>query len=53
MKQKTYKLTWQTTTRGKTKCESAHYATMEAVQKAADELVSCELVDCQPEIEEC
>jgi len=49
---KTYKLTWQTTTRGKTKREVAHYATREAAQKASDELVRRELVESQPEIEE-
>ena len=51
-KQKTYKLTWETTTKGRTKKESAHYTTKEAAQKAADELVRRELVDSQPEIEE-
>ena len=49
---KTYKLTWESTTRGHTKRESAHYACKEAAQAAADDLIKREKVDCQPEIEE-
>jgi len=48
----TWKLTWQITTRGHIKRESAHYTTREAAQKASDELVRRELVESQPEIEE-
>jgi hypothetical protein len=52
MKVKTYKLTWETTTRGKTKKESAHYSSKEAAQRIADDLVRRGLVNYQPEIEE-
>lgn len=51
-KVKTWKVTWETTTRGHTKKESAHYASKEAAQAACDDLVSRGLVDYQPEIEE-
>ena len=48
----TYKVTWEITTRGHTKKESAHYATREAAQAAVDDLVARGVVDYQPEIEE-
>jgi hypothetical protein len=52
MKVKTHKLTWELTTRGHTKKESAHYETREKAQRVADDLVARGLVDYQPEIEE-
>ena len=48
----TYKLTWESTNRGKTKRESAHYASWEAAQTEADDLVTRGRADFQPEIEE-
>ena len=47
-----WKVSWETTVKGKTRREHAFYTTREAAQHVADELVASGKVDYQPEIEQ-